>query len=220
MNFDPENIVVKLCAQGMQAEAEGKIEQASAYFKQAWNEALTDFEKFTAAHYCARNQPDPMVNLQWNLDALKHADTLNSDELKMYYPSLYLNAGKSYENLKNIDAAAKYYTLAAKSAAHLPNDGYAKMLKAGINEGLKRAGVQGYFNQFIDELVNGWCNRKELRPLSIILPAYLQNLGTIEDMDKLITALSLLSATRCLNLSDQSEVDKLIAELSCQLINT
>ncbi|MEO7213681.1 hypothetical protein [Mucilaginibacter sp.] len=213
MNFDPENKVVRLCAKGMQAEAEGKIEEAGNCFKQAWEAATNNFEKFTAAHYCARNQPDPQVNLQWNLDALKYVDAIESDELKTHYPSLYLNIGKSYETLNDLPSAGKYYQLASESAVHLPDNGYGKMLKAGINEGLKRAGLKGYYNSTIDALINDWCDRKELRPLSLVLPAYLQNLGTDEDINTLITALSFLSATRCLNAEEQRKIEGVIADL-------
>ncbi|WP_208394822.1 hypothetical protein [Mucilaginibacter gilvus] len=214
MNFDPENKVVQLCAKGMQAEAEGNIAEATDCFKKAWEAATNDFERFTAAHYRARNQPDPQVTLQWNLAALKYADAIKSDELKTHYPSLYLNIGKSYETLNDLPSAAKYYQLASESAVHLPDNGYGKMLKAGINEGLKRAGLKGYYNTTIDDLINNWCDRKDLRPLSLVLPTYLQNLGTGEDINKLITALSFLSATRCLNAEEQGKIEEVIAELA------
>nr|WP_294943564.1 hypothetical protein [uncultured Mucilaginibacter sp.] len=214
MNFDPENKVVKLCAQGMQAEAEGKIEEANARFKQAWEAATDDFERFTAAHYCARNQPDPLVNLQWNLDALKYADAVNEESLKGHYPSLYLNIAKSYETLADLATAAAYYQLAADNAIHLPEGGYGNMLKAGIADGLKRTGIRPFSNSVLDELINAWCERKDLRPLSLVLPAYLQCMGTEGDINKLITALSYLSATRCLGAEEQGKVEGVITELA------
>jgi len=48
MQFDPENPIIKLCAHGMQLEGEGKPDEASATFLQAWEQAANDFEKFTA----------------------------------------------------------------------------------------------------------------------------------------------------------------------------
>jgi len=56
MEFDPNNNVVKLCAQGMSLEGQGKLEEASKVFTKAWNDATSNFEKFTAAHYVARHQ--------------------------------------------------------------------------------------------------------------------------------------------------------------------
>ncbi|MBD1367499.1 hypothetical protein IDJ77_27055 [Mucilaginibacter sp. ZT4R22] len=214
MNFDPENKVVKLCAQGMQAEAEGKIDEANACFKQAWDAATNDFERVTAAHYCARNQPNPLINLQWNLDALKYADAIKEDSLKGHYPSLYLNIGKSYENLGDFASAGTYYQLAADNAIYLPEGGYGNMLKAGIADGLKRTGLKPFSNAVLDGLISAWCERKDLRPLSLVLSAYLQCMGTESDINKLITALSYLSATRCLSAEEQGKVEEIIAELA------
>ena len=36
MQFDPENPIIKLCAEGMQLEGEGKKEEAEELFLQAW----------------------------------------------------------------------------------------------------------------------------------------------------------------------------------------
>lgn len=213
MNFDPENKVVQLCAKGMQAEAEGNIAEANACFMQAWEAASNDFERFTAAHYCARNQRDPLVSLQWNLDSLKYAEAVADATLRAHYPSLYLNIAKSYETLRNIPAAARYYQLAADNAIHLPEGGFGNMLKAGIADGLNRTGIKSFSNASIDELINAWCERKALRPLSLVLPAYLPCMGTETDINKLITALSYLSATRCLDAEEQGKVDGIIAEL-------
>jgi hypothetical protein len=82
MQFDPENPIVKLCAHGMQLEGEGKPGEASATFNQAWGQAINDFEKFTAAHYVARNQDSAAISsnrmkppynwrLVWMMKALK-----------------------------------------------------------------------------------------------------------------------------------------------------
>lgn len=54
---DPENVVVRLCAQGMQAEAEGRDAQARDLFLQAWEAAEDDYDACIAAHYLARHQP-------------------------------------------------------------------------------------------------------------------------------------------------------------------
>ena len=37
MQFDPENTVVRLCAEGMAAEALGRLEEAQCLFRQAWD---------------------------------------------------------------------------------------------------------------------------------------------------------------------------------------
>ena len=55
-----------------------------------------------------------------------------------YYPSLYLNIAKSYEDLKDTAHAVEYYNLARTASAMLRDDGYGKMIKGGIEAGLKR----------------------------------------------------------------------------------
>ena len=214
MQFDPENKIVKLCAQGMQAEAEGKTDEAHNLFQQAWDIAGNDFEAFTAAHYLARNQKDPSDVLKWNIEALNRANRISDDDMKGHYPSLYLNVGKSYETLGDLKEANNYYQLAANSSAFLPPGKYGDMLRTGVAEALKRTGTSRFSNDVLDSLINNWCERKELKPLSLILPTYTGNLGTENDISKLISALSYLSATRRLNAQEQDNLDNLIIELS------
>jgi len=213
MQFDPANGVVKLCSEGMALEAQGKKEEAQQLFQQAWNEAANDFEAFTAAHYLARNQKDPADNLYWNEEALKRA-LLVKDDLTGVYPSLYLNIGRSHETLGNRSEAASNYQLAADAGTALPTGAYGDMIRSGIREGLKRTGAAAYTNIAIEQLVSSWCEKKELKPLAFILPAYVGNSGTEADINKLISAFSYLSATHCLNAGDQLVTDRLIRELS------
>ncbi|HEY4324593.1 MAG TPA: hypothetical protein VGN20_11425 [Mucilaginibacter sp.] len=214
MQFDPDNKVVKLCAQGMQVEAEGKTGEAHALFQQAWDIAENDFEAFTAAHYLARNQKDPHDVLKWNLEALNRANAITDDEIRSHYPSLYLNVGKSYETLGNVKEANNHYQLAADDSVFLPPGKYADMIRMGIGDALKRTGTAKFTNEGLDRLIDNWCERRELKPLSLILPAYTVNLGTENDLDKLVSALSYLSATRCLNAEEQEIVDGLVIRLS------
>jgi len=138
MEIDHNNAIVQLCAEGIMTEGEGKISEAHQLYQQAWNSARDDFEKFTAAHYLARTQTDPLENLKWNEVALNHALILNNGISEMCYPSLYLNVGKSYEDIGNIAEALKNYQLALNYIDKLPSDGYGKMIGSGIEAGLKR----------------------------------------------------------------------------------
>lgn len=214
MQFDPNNKVVKLCAEGMQFEAEGKIDEAHSLFQQAWDIAADDFEAFTAAHYLARNQKDPADVLKWNLEALKRANAIRGDETKEHYPSLYLNVGKSYETLNDNKEANNYYQFAADYSSFLPSGKYSDMIRMGIAAGLNRTGTTKFCDAILDQLINNWCERRELRPLSFILPAYVSNLGTDNDISKLVSALSYLSATRCLVEEEQNILNDLIKHLS------
>lgn len=138
MQFDPDNNIVKLCAQGMAKEGEGKPKEALQLFMQAWNEATSDFEKFTAAHYVARHQKTIAGKLQWDEVALSIALRINDESVKSTYPSLYLNIAKCYEDLKNPDEAKKNYQLALAFTSSLPDDDYATMIRAGIAKGIER----------------------------------------------------------------------------------
>ena len=48
------------------------------------------------------------------------------------YPSLYLNIGKSYETLQDVNEAGRYYQLAANESANLPPGKYSDMIRMGI----------------------------------------------------------------------------------------
>ena len=56
MRFHPSHPVVKLCLQGMAQEAQDQPAAARALFEQAWQTSTTDFERYLAAYYLARQQ--------------------------------------------------------------------------------------------------------------------------------------------------------------------
>ena len=138
MEFDPDNPIVKLCARGMDMEEQGKPEEASILFLQAWNESTNDFEKFISAHYLARHQKSPASKLTCDETALQLALKMNDDTIKSSFPSLYLNIAKDYEDLNEFDKARKNYELALSFTDFLPDDGYGKMIKDGIISGIER----------------------------------------------------------------------------------
>lgn len=138
MLYDKDNKIVKLCASGMELEGSGKNEEALKLFKQAWNEATNDFEKFTAAHYIARHQPDIQNKLFWDEKALKLALKLKGHEIKSVLPSLYLNVGRCYEDLSDFEKAKENYNIGLSHTVFLPNDGYGQMIKSGLNSGVDR----------------------------------------------------------------------------------
>ena len=214
MQFDPNNPVIKLCADGMNSEARGQIEKAKQLFQQAWDISSNDFEKFTSAHYLARNQKDPKDELKWNLEALTFGIAIQDDSMKSHFPSLYLNVGKSYETLGDTGKAKENYKLALQFSRYLPANAYGDLIKSGISAALQRLGEADFKNAILEELINKWCEQKELKPLSLVLPSYLGNLGQDNETNQLISALSLLSSTRCLSQEDQAKIDNLVLELS------
>ncbi|HEX8038919.1 MAG TPA: NAD(+)--rifampin ADP-ribosyltransferase [Chryseosolibacter sp.] len=89
----------------MDIEENGKPEEASSLFLQAWNAATNSFEKFIAAFYVARHQKNVRDKLKWLDTTLQLALSLNSDPVKAALPSLYLNIAECHEELGDADNA-------------------------------------------------------------------------------------------------------------------
>ena len=111
--MEMENKVVDLCVEGTRAEYQGDVEAAAALYRQAWEAARDDYEACIAAHYMAHVQKDAGEMLRWNQEALNHAEKVENGLVDTFYPSLYLNMGRSYELLGNRVEAQKFYGLAA-----------------------------------------------------------------------------------------------------------
>lgn len=137
MKFDPQNPVVKLCAKGIEIEGTGDIDTAKEYYQSAWQLAATNEERFIVAHYLARNQPLD-EQLKWNQLSLDYALEIDTPEIRATYPSLYLNLGKSYEEVGDMYMALENYQLADDNIKYLADDGYGKMIKSGIASALER----------------------------------------------------------------------------------
>lgn len=112
MVMDLGNAIIKLCLQGTQAEFEGRDEDACELYRQAWEAVRNDYEACIAAHYVARCQESPEEIFRWNRIALERANEVNDERVKDFYPSLYLNVGRSYELLGNQAEARKFFNLA------------------------------------------------------------------------------------------------------------
>jgi hypothetical protein len=112
--MDLNNPVVKLCIEGTRAEFGGRIDDARKLYWQAWEIARDDYEACIAAHYVARFLETPENGLHWNQVALNRADAVDREKVKEFYPSLYLNLGRSFELLGNQTEAKRYYDLAAR----------------------------------------------------------------------------------------------------------
>lgn len=138
MHFNPDNKVIKLCADGMAAEGHGQMEKAKDLFLHAWQESESDFEKFTSAHFVARHQDSVSDKLKWDETALEMALKIKDETMKGSFPSLYLNIGRCYEDLNDPDRAKEYYELASSYQEFLTDDGYGKMIRSGIDGGLER----------------------------------------------------------------------------------
>lgn len=138
MIFNTDNKIVQQCAKGMMLEGEGKIQQALEIFMHAWDESEDDFEKSIAAHYVARHQESVNRKLEWDKTALHHALKIKDENVRMAYPSLYLNIGKCYEDLNDFDSALENYASGLSLTNHLGEDGYGMMIRNGLLNGINR----------------------------------------------------------------------------------
>lgn len=136
--MDPNNPVIKLCAEGMKAEMEGRTDEARALFLQAWGESKDDYDACIAAHYVARHQKSSEEILHWNKEALDRADAVDDERVHSFYPSLYLNMGKAHEDLGKWEEAKRHYELAEAKMSNLPGGRYGDIVRDGIIRGLQR----------------------------------------------------------------------------------
>ncbi len=108
------SLTLQLCIQGTEAEFQHRPDDARALYQQAWDSATDDYEACIAAHYVARFQNTPEETFRWNQEALHRADAVNDERVKAFYPSLYVNMGKSFEGLGDVEEAERFYALAAE----------------------------------------------------------------------------------------------------------
>ena len=120
--MDLTNPVIQLCIAGTRAEFERQLEDARVLYEQAWDAHTDDYDACIAAHYAARFQDSAAESLRWNQIALDHANVVNDERVKEFYPSLYLSLGRSHELVGNQGEAQRYYDLAAElGVIHQPD---------------------------------------------------------------------------------------------------
>jgi len=136
--MDPNNPVVKLCAQGIDVEMKGHRDEARSLFLRAWELRQDDVDACVAAHYLARHQDTPAETLRWNELALTHALSAPTDSIRSFYPSLYLNLGKSYEDLGDSSRARELYEQGEQCLDDVPDGGYGEIVRQGLRNALQR----------------------------------------------------------------------------------
>ena len=136
--MDPNNPVVKLCAQGIEIEMKGRRAEARSLYFQAWELRQNDVDACIAAHYLARHQDTPAETLRWNELALKHAMSTSDESIRSFYPSLYLNLGKSYEDLGDVSRARELYEQGEQYLSDALDGGYGDIVRQGLYNALQR----------------------------------------------------------------------------------
>lgn len=120
----PQSVTVRLCAEGAQAEAEGRPSVAIDLYTQAWVAAQSDVDACIAAHYMARCQAESQSRLHWCSEALRFAEGLPDEIRNVLLPSLHVNAAAAYEDTDDSAAAQWHYEQAsARGLNHDARDG-------------------------------------------------------------------------------------------------
>jgi hypothetical protein len=122
----------------------GDREGARQLFAEIWKELSPDgdpFHRCSLAHYMADVQEDPREELLWDLRALEAAELVTDERARQYhatlavrgfFPSLHLNLAEDYRKLGDLVRAREHVTRARASAEALGEDGYGRMIRAGI----------------------------------------------------------------------------------------
>lgn len=134
-NVDP---ITRLCLEGIRAEGEGRYDAALELYMRAWEARKDDHDACVAAHFVARQQTSIEERLRWNQVALEHANAAGDDRVQTFYPSLYLNISKAYEDLGQSQEAQRYNNLASGKVDDLPRGSLGELTRQAIAEGQKR----------------------------------------------------------------------------------
>lgn len=142
--MDPGNAVVQLCVRGIEAEADGRVDEARDLFQAAWRASSDDVEACFAAHYMARQEPDAERALFWNQLALARADAVRGDRgVRGFYAALHLNLAIAHERLGQVAIARHHFERAAASVSDISESGHRVLVEYGVTRGLERTrGIQ------------------------------------------------------------------------------
>jgi len=116
MEFGPNNPVVKLCLQGLSLEANGQLQLATESFREAWNAASADHERFIVSYHLARMQNAAADRLRWHQTALQHAAKSKRSAVQSAMPSLHTEIARCHDELHQPQAAQEHRALAVSSA--------------------------------------------------------------------------------------------------------
>ncbi|NBD08702.1 MULTISPECIES: tetratricopeptide repeat protein [Corallococcus] len=136
--MDPENPVVKLCGQGIQAELARRDDEARDCFQRAWDVASDDYEACIAAHYLARHQPTPEDTRHWNQVSLDRALAVDDARVRPFFASLHLNLGRCAEDQGDLPLARAHYQQALDALPQVSEGPYRSVVEHGIGAALAR----------------------------------------------------------------------------------
>ena len=99
------------------------------------------FHECVLAHYMADAQVEIAEELSWDLRSIAAAKRCTDEDARRYQhtlamaafmPSLHLNLAEDYRKLGNFECSKQHLALARESMQSLGDDGYGRMIRAGI----------------------------------------------------------------------------------------
>ncbi|MEJ2870065.1 hypothetical protein WCD74_20015 [Actinomycetospora sp. OC33-EN08] len=118
----------------------GEAAEARRRLTQLWHDPAVQadpFRRCALAHYAADLEPEVADEIRWDLRALDAADAIPPDhetpvDVAAMYPSLHLNLGDAYLRAGDLPSAVHHLERARASTGALPDDGYGRMIRGGI----------------------------------------------------------------------------------------
>lgn len=141
-----------MCMRGMLMEETGKFQDAVDLYRQAWDVASNEFEKFLAAWFIARLQPEATGRLMWYDTALQLGLSLDNEPVRAAFPPLHEYIAQCYRELGDVSHAREHQELALSSVSPPLDKGpFYHGTKADLQAGdLLNA---GYMSNYQSELV-------------------------------------------------------------------
>jgi hypothetical protein len=112
----------------------GDTAAARQRFADLWDRIDDPFHRCALAHYAADVQAAPADELRWDLRALAAADVVpDRSAVATFYPSLHLNLADVHRRLGDVQQATQHLEQARAAVDALPDDGYGRMIRGGID---------------------------------------------------------------------------------------
>lgn len=140
-------------AEALAAGQRGDRAGARSIFEELWVDIGGDhgdpFHRCALAHWMADVQDDPNDELEWDLRALDAAGSVTDARVaeagmpgpaSALYPSLHLNLADVYLRLDDQERSRSHLELGRSTIGSLPDDGYAAMIREGLDRVEQRLG--------------------------------------------------------------------------------
>ena len=119
----------------------GEPEEARRQLAALWEEPVVQadpFHRCALAHHAADLEPEVADELRWDVRALAAAEEVTPEreapvDVAAFYPSLHLNLGDAYRRAEDLPAAREHLARAQACVEVLPDDGYGRLIRGGID---------------------------------------------------------------------------------------